>query len=323
MIFEKIVRPLQSLEYLRQIVRLPAAAHVAEVLGDFCIDQREQLHAPLSARLEDVLGRNGVTRAQVDEGTRVRNLEGRLPQLAMDPDGNDVAIQTVEVECLFIAGVELGLQDIVDGLAGRVGEASVHSREVGRSRVELRVADIDGVSPVLQLAGFDDGLLADEGIRPIGEQPELGGARLVAGLQATVLPVGVRVARPAIGEPALLVALEVQLGGIARRAEQRRIGRSHVMLGGGDLGIVLGKGRRSGQRCKQRRRRKKPHDRLHALRRRTASSISAVEPAKEMRKVPEPRARSKSMPGVVATPASPSMRRQNSRLSLVRCATSQ
>ena len=58
--------------------------------------------------------------------------------------------------------------------------------------------------------------------------------------------------------------------------------------------------------------------RRQAFNRRTASSISAVEPAKEMRSVPAPRARSKSMPGVVATPASRNMRRQNSRLSLVR-----
>ena len=60
----------------------------------------------------------------------------------------------------------------------------------------------------------------------------------------------------------------------------------------------------------------------HPLSRCAASAISAVGPANEIRTQSSPWIGSKSRPGVVATPASSSMRRQNSRLSRVRSETS-
>jgi ribonuclease E len=75
--------------------------------------------------------------------------------------------------------------------------------------------------------------------------------------------------------------------------------------------------------CPERRPRRGPrvHGR-HGMRRRAASAMASVAPAKEKRSVAWPRAGSKSIPGVQATPVSRSMRRQNAWLSLVRCATS-
>ena len=93
--------------------------------------------AALGASLADISGTAAAAPGELDPSFAGGG------KLTFAPGGkqseiDDVAIQPVEVECLLIAGVELRLQDIVDGLACRVGEGSVHGREVGRRRVELR-----------------------------------------------------------------------------------------------------------------------------------------------------------------------------------------
>src|SRR4051794_9566180 len=109
---------------------------------------------------------------------------------------------------------------------------------------------------------------------------------------------------------------------------QRRVGRGHFAIFLGkfgsladrpldrvrSLGAVEARTTLRQRRCtgaeskKARQYNELSHVRLHALSRRTASSISAVDPANDMRNVPAPRARSKSTPGVIATPASRNIR---------------
>lgn len=186
-------------------------------------------------------------------------------------------------------------------------------------------------------------MFADERIGAGHDHLEVLDSRGVAHLETGRDLVGIAHAGAvAVADPAHLVLGQMILSRSRKFGRQRGIDRGHLTVVLGEFGSLADRpldgirglgaveARPDLRHCGHRRHQDKEHGRcqqprhtrLHALRRRTASSISAVDPAKEMRSVPVPRARSKSTPGVVATPVSRSIRLQNSRLSLVRCETS-
>ena len=232
-----------------------------------------------------------------------------------------------------------------DGLSRRfrrrIGKPGVDAGEIDRRPVELRIAGVDPIACRFHLAGADDGVLADKRIGTVAELLQQGEAAFVARLQAS-RRILAGAGTVAISDPALLVFHQMVFCRPAQPGRERSIDCRHIAIGLRQLGVLadrtLDRGRslsalearaalclclcRLNDEKQQRRRGKPSHVGRQVLRRRTASSISPVDPAKDMRSVPVPLARSKSMPGVVATPVSRSIRLQNSRLSLVRWETS-
>ena len=259
-------------------------------------------------------------------------------------DCNRVRAGPMQQEILIVApglspiGELVGIRNVVgDRDLCAVGKVGIGRRESSGLAVEPRIARIDREAGVPHFADLDDCLLADEWKCTVCHGPQVGLAILDAILQADRdLDRAVAAGLVPPGKPARLILLQF----LARRAvqpvDQLLIGCRHLAICAGKPGVTtngaLDRRRSPGTletraRLRRCRRCREPrdqgqdpfhHTRLQALSRRTASSISAVEPAKEMRSVPAPRARSKSTPGVVATPASFNIRLQNSRLSLVR-----
>ena len=245
----------------------------------------------------------------------------RSQPFAPDGDGDDRRRQPVERKRLGDLALPARVDRVEERRPGKGGKHAIAFGEIHRRVVEAGIGEIDGVSAARSLTRLHDRLLRDEEIGSRSENLDQPGTLTVPEFQALRLARRLDIAGAKVGLPVRLIAFEMDLGRSVELAGKLSVGRRHHTLSCSDPAV--GPSHRRPQRERDHRRAEQPHARLHALSRRTASSISAVEPAKEMRSVPAPRARSKSTPGVVATPASASMRLQKSRLSLVRWATSQ
>src|SRR5262249_6121972 len=149
----------------------------------------------------------------------------------VDRDGDGLRARPIELVVLLVgpallavgAGVGLGRGIFRRFLRGR-GKAGVDGGEVGRRAVELGIGGVAGPGQLAVLAIVDQRLLADEGIAALGIGPQVGGARLVASLEADIDAVGVhRAGAVALGDPARLVLHGVVLGRAAELGDQRGV----------------------------------------------------------------------------------------------------